>query len=54
MPSSSNCRDVNEESKEEKLLSTLQRCFKSIDKDECGFIGSGQLVEVSSIHSTCS
>ena len=34
---------INEESKSEKLLSSLQRCFRSIDSQECGYISSDKL-----------
>lgn len=39
-------RSVNDESETEKLLSTLRRSFKAIDRDECGFIPSLSLVDV--------
>ena len=38
-------REVNQESEGEKMLSTLRRCFKAIDKEECGFIPSDRLLE---------
>lgn len=37
---------VNHESIAEKMLTTLQRSFKAIDIDECGFIPSSKLIEV--------
>lgn len=40
------CRHVNEESDDEALLTTVQRAFKSIDTDECGFIMEDRLPEV--------
>jgi len=39
-------RKVNEESRSERLLSTLQRCFKAVDRDECGFIPADRLRDV--------
>ena len=39
-------RAVNEESVSQRLLSTLQRCFKAVDRDECGFIPAQRLQEV--------
>ena len=40
------CRRINEESAEEALLTTVQRVFKSVDTDECGFIMEERLPEV--------
>ena len=40
------CRRVNEESDDEALLTRVQRAFKSIDTDECGFIMEDRLPEV--------
>jgi hypothetical protein len=37
---------VNEQTTSEKLFSMLQRCFKSVDKEECGYIPSDKLQEV--------
>ena len=37
---------VNEESSSQKLLSTLQRCFKAVDSAECGFIPASCLTQV--------
>ncbi len=39
-------RSVNDESISEKLLSTLRRSFKAVDKDECGFVASSSLQEI--------
>jgi hypothetical protein len=38
-------KEVNEESVSEKLFTMLQRCFKSIDTDECGYIPSSKLYD---------
>lgn len=38
-------REINEETRSERLLSELQRCFKSIDREECGYIPSDKLAE---------
>ena len=37
---------VNQESNSERLVSILQRCFKAVDTEECGFIPSSRLLEV--------
>jgi hypothetical protein len=37
---------VNQESSSERLVSILQRCFKAVDTEECGFIPSSRLLEV--------
>lgn len=37
---------INEESDDEALLTKVQRAFKSIDVDECGFIMENRLVDV--------
>jgi hypothetical protein len=37
---------VNHESNSERLVSILQRCFKAVDTEECGFIPSSRLLEV--------
>lgn len=42
-------RRVNEESEEEALLTRVQRAFKCIDTDECGFIMEDRLAEVRSV-----
>jgi len=39
--------NVNKESTSERLVSILQRCFKAVDTEECGFIQSSRLLEVS-------
>ena len=39
-------KEVNEQTTSEKLFSMLQRCFKSVDKEECGYIPSDKLQEV--------
>ena len=36
-------RCINEESEQEKLLSRVQRAFKAVDVDECGFIAVDKL-----------
>jgi hypothetical protein len=40
-------KEVNEETNSEKLFAMLQRCFKSVDQDECGYIPSSKLYDVS-------
>jgi hypothetical protein len=39
-------RAVNEESASERLLSALQRCFKALDRVECGFVPSARLEDL--------
>ena len=42
-------RSINEESASEHLQSTLERCFKTVDVDECGFISSQKLKQVTKL-----
>jgi hypothetical protein len=39
-------RTINEQCEEEKILSEVQRVFKSFDPDECGFIQADELREI--------